>query len=157
MKTLLSDSRVKLCSPHLRAPASLALCRQAKLCFADRSVRLGHITTLSSPFNQPTAVARGGVAQSSPNIGRAWVVHVWRSAPATPRSAAPLHLSPAKLGKTQALARLGFAGGGGERIRTDDLLLAKQALSQLSYTPAPGIRRQDRVSERLIPDPVSDA
>ena len=28
------------------------------------------------------------------------------------------------------------AGGGGERIRTDDLLLAKQALSQLSYTPA---------------------
>ena len=36
----------------------------------------------------------------------------------------------------------GFAGGGGERIRTDDLLLAKQALSQLSYTPAPGIRRQ---------------
>ena len=26
-------------------------------------------------------------------------------------------------------------GGGGERIRTDDLLLAKQALSQLSYTP----------------------
>jgi hypothetical protein len=38
----------------------------------------------------------------------------------------------------------GFAGGGGERIRTDDLLLAKQALSQLSYTPfrnrEPGIR-----------------
>ena len=27
--------------------------------------------------------------------------------------------------------------GGGERDRTDDLLLAKQALSQLSYTPAP--------------------
>ena len=27
--------------------------------------------------------------------------------------------------------------GGGERNRTDDLLLAKQALSQLSYTPNP--------------------
>ena len=27
------------------------------------------------------------------------------------------------------------ADGGGERDRTDDLLLAKQALSQLSYTP----------------------
>ena len=27
--------------------------------------------------------------------------------------------------------------GGGGRDRTDDLLLAKQALSQLSYTPAP--------------------
>ena len=30
--------------------------------------------------------------------------------------------------------------GGGERDRTDDLLLAKQALSQLSYTPSP-VRR----------------
>ena len=28
-----------------------------------------------------------------------------------------------------------FSFGGGERARTDDLLLAKQALSQLSYTP----------------------
>ena len=28
-----------------------------------------------------------------------------------------------------------LGGGGGERNRTDDLLLAKQALSQLSYTP----------------------
>ena len=26
--------------------------------------------------------------------------------------------------------------GGGERVRTDDFLLAKQALSQLSYTPS---------------------
>ena len=26
-------------------------------------------------------------------------------------------------------------GGGGERVRTDDLLRARQALSQLSYTP----------------------
>jgi hypothetical protein len=32
-----------------------------------------------------------------------------------------------------------FIGGGGERARTVDLLLAKQALSQLSYTP---VRRQ---------------
>ena len=31
---------------------------------------------------------------------------------------------------------------GGERDRTDDLLLAKQALSQLSYTPVSGIRSQ---------------
>ena len=27
--------------------------------------------------------------------------------------------------------------GGGERVRTDDLLLAKQVLSQLSYAPKP--------------------
>ena len=32
--------------------------------------------------------------------------------------------------------------GGGERDRTDDLLLAKQALSQLSYTPVSDRRRQ---------------
>ena len=29
----------------------------------------------------------------------------------------------------------GFRTGGGERDRTDDLLRARQALSQLSYTP----------------------
>ena len=28
-----------------------------------------------------------------------------------------------------------MVSGGGERIRTDDLLLAKQALFRLSYTP----------------------
>ncbi len=32
--------------------------------------------------------------------------------------------------------------GGGERNRTDDLLLAKQALSQLSYTPVSKVSRQ---------------
>jgi hypothetical protein len=37
-------------------------------------------------------------------------------------------------------------GGGGERNRTDDLLLAKQALSQLSYTPR--LWRQRRQSPR---------
>ena len=36
----------------------------------------------------------------------------------------------------------GFAGGGGDRARTDDPLLAKQALSQLSYTPGPDSRNQ---------------
>ena len=30
--------------------------------------------------------------------------------------------------------------GGAERDRTDDLLLAKQALSQLSYSPDPGAK-----------------
>ena len=42
--------------------------------------------------------------------------------------------------KLYAHGRLAERGdGGGRRDRTDDLLLAKQALSQLSY--APGIRR----------------
>jgi hypothetical protein len=44
---------------------------------------------------------------------------------------------------------------GGERDRTDDLLLAKQALSQLSYTPVSGIRSQDMGQKfcSLMPDP----
>ena len=45
--------------------------------------------------------------------------------------------------------------GGGERDRTDDLLLAKQALSQLSYTPAgqnSGIRHQGSERKTLMPD-----
>ena len=33
-----------------------------------------------------------------------------------------------------------LGSGGGERDRTDDLLLAKQALSQLSYTPGSALR-----------------
>jgi hypothetical protein len=36
---------------------------------------------------------------------------------------------------TFQLSALSFRDGGGERDRTDDLLRAKQALSQLSYTP----------------------
>src|SRR5271163_3299262 len=39
--------------------------------------------------------------------------------------------APATAGRMQAT-------GGGKRDRTDDLLLAKQALSQLSYAPVPG-------------------
>ncbi len=37
----------------------------------------------------------------------------------------------------------GAGASGGERDRTDDLLLAKQALSQLSYTPVQKTRGQD--------------
>ena len=40
--------------------------------------------------------------------------------------------------------------GGGERTRTDDLLLAKQALSQLSYTPAQNSVISGQSSEILI-------
>jgi hypothetical protein len=44
-----------------------------------------------------------------------------------PISAPPLRCKPARQWRADP--------GGGERDRTDDLLLAKQALSQLSYTP----------------------
>ena len=43
--------------------------------------------------------------------------------------------------------------GGARRDRTDDLLLAKQALSQLSYGPVQGSVVRDQVSgQDLIPD-----
>ncbi len=75
------------------------------------------------PSINRAAVARGGVAQSSPNVAHAPACGAARC---TCRRRPPRRL-PA--------APLGGAGGGGERSRTDDLLLAKQALSQLSYTP----------------------
>jgi hypothetical protein len=48
------------------------------------------------------------------------------------------------------LAKRCFAGGGGERVRTDDLLLAKQALSQLSYTPLSGTRNQASGTRNIL-------
>ena len=40
------------------------------------------------------------------------------------------------IGSARDALAIGFGWtGGGERDRTDDLLLAKQALSQLSYSP----------------------
>ena len=46
------------------------------------------------------------------------------------------------------------SNGGGERDRTDDLLLAKQALSQLSYTPMSNLRTAAPYGEQrtLWPD-----
>ena len=57
--------------------------------------------------------------------------------PRPPRSKSRLRGSPDqivlfKLPKTEKT-------GGGERIRTDDILRAKQVLSQLSYTPKTSI------------------
>ena len=94
-------------------------------------VRLGHMTTLSSPFNQHPRPnwPRTGVVGAPPNVA-----HHRRS---TPPLSALLSATPV------ARPQRGCDRGGGERIRTDDLLLAKQALSQLSYTPLPEIRDQN--------------
>jgi hypothetical protein len=59
-----------------------------------------------------------------------------RTSPAGARPAA--NVGPSRSSVVAASAPNGH--GGGERDRTDDLLLAKQALSQLSYTPR--VRRQ---------------
>src|SRR6266508_6981002 len=40
-------------------------------------------------------------------------------------------------GRKSSISRTSIPAGGARRDRTDDLLLAKQALSQLSYGPAP--------------------
>src|SRR5262249_46011138 len=78
MKTLLSDSQAKLCSPRLSASVTSQLSLH--------------------PSTSPTAVARGGVAQSSPSVARALRSYTpGRSAPAASPGAAPLHLSAAKL------------------------------------------------------------
>jgi hypothetical protein len=62
-------------------------------------------------------------------------------------------------GKCNALPDQGFSPlnstnfvlGGGERIRTDDLLRARQALSHLSYTPQKNIADLGlRISELLL-------
>ena len=42
-----------------------------------------------------------------------------------------------------------FENGGGERIRTDDILLAKQALYQLSYAPSCELRFAAQLAVRL--------
>ena len=52
---------------------------------------------------------------------------------------------------TPPLNSTNFVLGGGERIRTDDLLRARQALSHLSYTPQKNIADLGlRISELLL-------
>ena len=51
-------------------------------------------------------------------------------------------------GKTLDCRLLGLEVGGANRDRTDDLLLAKQALSQLSYGPAP--RRRPHQKRQIL-------
>src|SRR5262249_15645950 len=126
---------------------------EAKLGFAKRArpkpspasepVRLGHITTL---FLHPSINTR--LPGDNP-LEADLVLLRTSSLAALPRATALLALcrqakprSAKRRRNPPRAARLHFAGGGGERIRTDDLLRAKQALSQLSYTPFPGIRGQ---------------
>ena len=107
-------------SRHPRTPATLAPCRQAELCSADRrpaKLRFAERGTLCLPPACPPRSHHNSLftLQSTRRRGRPRRCRaIFSERPRTPT--AP-------------------AGGGGERIRTDDLLLAKQALSQLSYTP----------------------
>ena len=51
-------------------------------------------------------------------------------------------MSPYDFRRFSSLVPLPFGSGGDERDRTDDPLLAKQVLSQLSYTPVFGFAPQ---------------
>ena len=51
-------------------------------------------------------------------------------------------MSPCNYHGGSSLVPLPFGSGGDERDRTDDPLLAKQVLSQLSYTPVSGFAPQ---------------
>jgi hypothetical protein len=124
------------------------------------ALRLGHIHKSISPFNQRQLRNPGRRGRTfparPPRIPQPNLVfsecRVQRSNCADQRS--DRGLAALISGSLASDPR----GSGGERDRTDDLLLAKQALSQLSYTPVSGIRGQRsgiRISDyrSLMPDP----
>jgi hypothetical protein len=121
-------------APPIGDRRSLASPKGAKRCLPPACPPRSHHNSLFTLQSTPAAVARRGVAQASPNVAHALAFRRprrWRLA--------------VQLGCTGRPAKPRFAGGGGERIRTDDLLLAKQALSQLSYTPG---QRSENTTQR---------
>ena len=96
-----------------------------------RPVRLGHIHKSASPFNQHQPRNPGRRRGTCPP-GRSGT----GTKPGLLRASSDLRHPIA-----------GVGASGGERDRTDDLLLAKQALSQLSYTP----RRTEDGRQRTEP------
>ena len=102
-----------------------------------RSYSQIHFTLQSTP--PPRARPRRH-RRASPNVAvkdRGRIAQIAPDRRNRPPAAAPVGASRCSSRCTCRPAKLCFACGGGERDRTDDLLLAKQALSQLSYTPVP--------------------
>src|SRR5580704_13489881 len=107
-----------------------------------------------SDMNQPPIPKPCGPVTGAPDMSTS-VMSLLASSPiqSTKRNdsaktphAANRNFMPSNRGKSASPAPHHQAGGGGERDRTDDLLLAKQALSQLSYTPVP----EDRTAATTI-------
>ncbi len=113
--------------PHMKT--LLRIARTALRC--AEPIRLGHMT--NSLFTLQTTPPPGSPRTVSLDLLQTPCDRVARATPV-------------------ASPQLRCDRGGGERIRTDDLLLAKQALSQLSYTPSPEIRDQNQRSGFLISD-----
>ena len=115
-------------APPIDDRRSSASPKGAKRCLhpacPPRSHHNSLFTLQSTPPHSPAAVSLNLLRTSrTPVASRNWVAAVRR------------WCLSVQLRCTCRPAKFCFAGGGGERIRTDDLLLAKQALSQLSYTP----------------------
>ena len=135
MKTLLSDQPHGLAAPAPRGIPTGQLARargsSASVIFTNPfHPSINTAAAGSPPAASPRFSERRSQRSRSDRTDRAPVgatAHL-QPRPWVPRGAAPCTCRPAKLC---------FACGGGERDRTDDLLLAKQALSQLSYTPVP--------------------
>ncbi len=116
-------------------------------------VRLGHIHKFALPFNQhpprnPGAAGAGHARPAAPEPERNL------SSPNASLGDRMPEVRTSKIGSVADLWRRSLTGGG-ERDRTDDLLLAKQALSQLSYTPAPEDRGQTTEATESSADPGS--
>ena len=100
-------------------------CRQAETCRSDTCTRSRPEThqTLIHPDKDHRAGQTPG-----PQLPAPASLQETRTKPLTPRRSAKTTSTPDRP-NTRAQS------GGGDRARTDDPLLAKQALSQLSYTP----------------------
>ncbi len=115
------------------------------------------IRTLPDPGTPTTAIAATGKTRPGPRFTSPLHMSKIRS---RPKTKAPPH-APVSSGGTWIMAGKlrtasrgderrpkasgpegpGRTAGGGERDRTDDLMLAKHALSQLSYAPEDRLRR----------------
>src|SRR6516164_4072357 len=161
--TSLGHTRRKLCSapprqakPRFAARAGQAL--PAPGLSASVTSQLSLHPSINAPPRSPAAVSNKLLRTSHTpwfSALRQWRLSIQLGCPCRPAKALPRRWClSAPLRCACRAANRRFAGGGGERIRTDDLLLAKQALSQLSYTPR-RIEDGRQTTERVLYRPSS--
>jgi hypothetical protein len=161
--TSLGHTRRKLCSapPRQAKPRFAARAGQALLApglSASVTSQLSLHPSINAPPRSPAAVSNKLLRTSHTpwfSALRQWRLSIQLGCPCRPAKALPRRWClSAPLRCACRAANRRFAGGGGERIRTDDLLLAKQALSQLSYTPR-RIEDGRQTTERVLYRPSS--
>ncbi len=149
MKTLLRTAPAPRPRSHPRTHASAQALAQNRARPASAAIRLGHIHQFVSPRQStPPQNSARKHRPREPGLLRMPIPDNRDQ-----RSEVRCHRSHCRL--ISDLLSVVWSSvvwsSGGERDRTDDLLLAKQALSQLSYTPAPEVRSQ-RPEIRLLSD-----